>query len=101
MGTREELDACLCALLDSENVYFQPPENLRIHYPCIIYQLDDFYEPKADNNDYHRTRRYKLLYITHDPDDVNIEKISDLPFCKMNKPYTAENLHHYPYNIYF
>lgn len=101
MGTREELDALLCRQTENENVYFQPPENLQLHYPCTVYHLDGLYEPKADNIDYHRVRRYSLLYITHDPDDQNIERISDLPFCSMGRPYVADNLHHYPYTIYF
>ena len=36
-----------------------------------------------------------------DPDDENIFAIADLPFCKMNRPYVAENLHHYPYTLYY
>lgn len=100
MAAREELDARLCETIGNENVYFQPPENLQIHYPCVIYELDGFYEPKADNEDYLRRRKYKLLYITHDPDDLNIEKLADLPYCSMNRPYSADNLHHYPYIIF-
>ena len=82
-------------------MYFQPPENLRIEYHCIIYSLDDLYDVMADNIAYHRKRRYKVLYITSDPDDENIFAIADLPFCKMNRPYVAENLHHYPYTLYY
>ena len=101
MGTREDLDAIFCNLLGNDHVYFQPPENLRIEYNCIIYSLDDLYDVMADNIAYHRKRRYKVLYITSDPDDENIFAIADLPFCKMNRPYVAENLHHYPYTLYY
>ena len=101
MGTREDLDALLCETLGSEYVYFQPPENLKMRYPCIVYSLNGNFERQADNNAYHRRKEYSLLYITYDPDDAMIDKIADLPYCGMNKPYTAENLHHYPYTIYF
>ena len=101
MGTREELDAMLVETLGSENVYFQPPENLRIAYPCIIYSLAGHYTRSADNATYHREREYDLLYITRDPDDAMIDTLADLPLCGMKKPYTADNLHHYPYTIYF
>ena len=100
MTNREEFNACLVELIGNDHVYFQPPENLRIKYPCVIYSLDGLFEPKADNIDYSRRRKYEILYITHDPDDLNIEKISDLPFCSMKRPYVADNLHHYPYTIY-
>ena len=101
MGTREDLDALLCATLGSEYVYFQPPETLQIHYPCIVYSLNGFYEPQADNITYHRRKMYDIIYITKNPDDEMIETLADLPLCSMKKPYTAENLHHYPYTIYY
>ena len=101
MGTREELDAILCTTLGSENVYYQPPENLKINYPCIIYSMNGNYELHADNSTYHRRREYSLLYITKDPDDAMIDTIADLPLCGMGKPYVAENLYHYPYTIYY
>ena len=101
MGTREELDALLCETIGSENVYFQPPENLQIQYPCIVYSLSGHLDHNADNRTYHRRREYDMVYITHDPDDTLIEAIADLPYCRMKRPYTADNLHHYPYTIYF
>ena len=101
MGTREDLDALFCETLGSEYVYFQPPENLKIHYPCIIYSLDGHHDLHANNKTYYRKRRYSVLYITRDPDDAMIETLEDLPFCGMGTPYVADNLHHYPYTIYF
>lgn len=101
MGTREDLDALLCGTLGSDNVYFQPPENLRLKYPCIIYSLSGFYERHANNRTYHRRREYSMLYITRDPDDAMIEALADLEYCALGKPYTADDLHHYPYTIYY
>lgn len=101
MGTREALDALLCEILGTDNVYFQPPENVKIQYPCIIYSINGNFERHANNKTYHRTREYDLLYITRDPDDEMIDTIADLPLCGMGKPYVLENLHHYPYTIYF
>lgn len=101
MGTREELDAMFCELLDSDNVYYQPPENLNISYPCIVYSLNGHYNRAADNRSYHRRREYELVFITRDPDSEMIEKIADLPYCSMGRPYSSDNLYHYPYTIYF
>ena len=101
MGTREDLDAILCETLGSENVYFQPPESLRMNYPCIVYSLTGHFNRPADNLVYHRRRQYELLFITRDPDSEMIEKIADLPYCSLGRPYSADNLHHYPYTIYY
>jgi len=41
MAPRLELQEVLESLLGSRNVYFQPPLNLKMNYPCIIYKRDD------------------------------------------------------------
>mgnify|MGYP006936035906 CR=1 FL=1 len=101
MGKREDLDALLCSTLGGENVYFQPPENLKMRYPCIVYSVAGNFQRHANNNVYHRRREYSMLYITYDPDDEMIDKLADLPSCRMSSAYTADNLHHYSYTIYF
>lgn len=101
MDKRFRLDEILRETIGNDHVYFQPPENLKIQYPCIVYNLGGFYKRMADNLKYNRTPQYDLIYITEDPDDPMIEKIDDLPFCSLGNPYTADNLHHYPYTIYF
>ena len=37
MKTRVDLQQKLEDFLGSRNVYFQPPENIRLKFPCIIY----------------------------------------------------------------
>lgn len=101
MGTREELDVLLRRTLGSQNVYFQPPESQMISYPCLIYSLNGHFDRRADNANYHRRREYELIFITRDPDSELIETIADLPYCSMGRPYSADNLHHYPYTIYY
>jgi hypothetical protein len=38
MAPRLQLQTLLETL--TEHVYFQPPENLKVQYPCIVYQRD-------------------------------------------------------------
>ena len=33
---QEKLGKALIELLGSNNVYFQPPESIKIDYPCIV-----------------------------------------------------------------
>lgn len=83
-------------------VYHQPPENLQLHYPCLIYELDDIRKTPADNMSYLKFRRYKMTYITWGPDSSLIDWLVDLPYCSMSgAPYEADNLYHYPYKIYY
>ena len=38
MKTRYELHEFLCEILGSRNVYFQPPESVKMKYPAIVYE---------------------------------------------------------------
>lgn len=101
MGTREDLNALLCEILGSEYVYYQPPESLQIQYPCIIYSMDEHYVRHADNATYNRRKVYEVLYISIEPDEDVVDRLADLQYCSMGKAYTADNLYHYPYTLYY
>lgn len=82
-------------------VYFQPPENLKIEYPCIIYKRDLANVQFADNNPYRRNKRYSVTHIDRDPVSLVPDKIADLPMCTYERFFTAGNLNHDVFNIYF
>lgn len=101
MDRRLELQELLEELLGSPNVYFQPPSNVQMAYPCFVYHRDYQDTDYADNGPYRRKWRYLLTYITRDPDDPVREKIADLPLCRFSRHYTANNLNHDAFNLYF
>ena len=63
MATRLKLQAELETLLGSENVYYQPPESVKLKYPCIVYSLDPTYTAHADNKNYIMINRYHIKHI--------------------------------------
>lgn len=99
--SRIELDARLCEILGSEYVYFQPPENIKLHYPCIIYKFDKFNTEKADNRDYLRGKRYEVTLIHRDPDNDIVEKLQDLLYCNLDRVFVTENLYHYAFTLFY
>ena len=99
--TRAELDRILRTTLGSTNVYFDPPESFKLKYPCIVYGLSAHKERWGDNIPYTKMKRYNMTYITRDADDPMIETLEDLEYCHLNRPYTADGLFHYAYDIYF
>lgn len=101
MGTRMQLQALLAGLLNSTNVYFQPPASLKLQYPCIVYKRDRIDIAHADNKPYKNKRRYQLTVIDANPDSDIPEKVAALPMCSYDRFYTADNLNHDVYNLFF
>lgn len=101
MGRRLDLHAILINVLGSNNVYFQPPSNLQMVYPCIVYNRDNLNTLFADNKPYGHYKRYLLTVIDRDPDSVIHEQISKLPMCTYDRFYTADNLNHDVFRIFF
>ncbi|MCD8155150.1 MAG: hypothetical protein LUF78_10810 [Clostridiales bacterium] len=101
MGTRLELHAVLVEVLGSDHVYFQPPETLKIEYPCIIYNRTSEMNRFANDSMYYYRKRYEITVIDKDPDTEIPDKVAALPFCIHDRNYTADNLNHYIYKLYY
>lgn len=98
---RLQLQALLEALLGSDKVYFQAPPNLDMQYPCIVYKRDDAETTFANNSPYRHTKRYQVTVIDTDPDSDIPDKVGNLPLCKFDRFYPADNLNHDVYNLFF
>lgn len=81
-------------------VYFQPPESVRLVYPCIIFKLASIDKRYADNIMYNGLTRYEVQLITQHPDNPFVERIVKLPYCRFDRPFVSDNLYHYNYEIY-
>lgn len=101
MAQRLELQTLLASLVGSNNVYFQPPPTVQMQYPCIVYNRDDIDTAFADNKPYKHKKRYQVTVIDKDPDSVIHEKVAALPMCSYDRFYTADNLNHDVFNLFF
>lgn len=101
MGQRLELQNLLETILGSENVYFQPPANIQMQYPAIVYKLDDISTEFANNFPYQRSKRYQVTIIDRNPDTEIPERIAVLPMCLFSRRFVANNLNHDVFNLYF
>lgn len=101
MAPRLDLQVLLESLLGSRNVYFQRPPTTGMEYPCIIYKRDDADTKHADNQPYNRRKRYQVTVIDANPDSEIPDKIADLPLCEFDRFYTADNLNHDVYQLFF
>lgn len=101
MARRLELQAILTDILESNNVYFQPPPTVQMEYPCIVYHRDYVQTDYADDIPYKQRKRYLVTVIDRDPDSDIPDKIGTLPLCVYDRFYTAENLNHDVYKLFF
>ena len=99
--TRLDLQTLLEETLGSRNVYFQPPESMKISYPAIVYSLGNMESRHADDVTFTFVRQYSVIYITANPDSEMIDKLTKLPYCRFDRHYKSDNLNHYAYTLYF
>lgn len=98
---RYALQEKLEEILGTSNVYFQPPSNVKMKYPCIVYQLDHWWTKYATNATYARKKRYQVTWIGSNPDDDTPDKIGLLPMSSFSRFYKADNLNHHVYQVYW
>lgn len=88
-------------VLGTDLVYFQPSENVEMQYPCIVYKRDLANTEFADNGPYRHHLRYLVTYIDRNPDNIVTDKIKNLPYCRFERFFTADNLNHDVFNLHF
>lgn len=98
---RIELHKTLVDILGSTNVYFQPPETVKLKYPCIIYSRRKGDTQFAGNKPYIYNMSYDVTVIDSNPDSEIPEKIAAIPQCISDRHYTADNLNHDTFVLYY
>ena len=101
MGTRLELQTMLETLLGSRNVYFQPPATKKMSYPAIVYSRSNIGNIHADDDVYLQNKAYRVTVIDKNPDSMIVESVSKLPLCTFQQHYTADNLNHDVFLLYY
>lgn len=102
---RSGLDALLRSIVKqrcgSENVYYQPPANLRMKYPCICYELAKICNRDADNAVYGQTFHYSVTVIDTKPDSEMTAAVSLLAKASHDRHFISDNLYHDVFNVWY
>lgn len=98
---RIELQKKLEELLASRNVYYQPPESVKMEYPAIRYSKIDIDSAYADNLKYNKRDVYNIVVIDKKPDNPVINKILELPYSDFDGHYISDNLNHDRIKLYY
>lgn len=84
------------------NVYFQPPSNIKMVYPCITYNKTGRNRHFGDNVIYLSQQGYHITVIEHDPDsDVSDRLETHFEYCGIIQHFTVDGLNHTTLQLYY
>lgn len=106
MNRRLELHDLFIGILGTEEeefsrVYFQPPQDVQLMFPCIIYRRNTNDTRYASDKLYKTRKSYSVTVVDSDPDGLIPDKVALLPYSRFERHYTADNLNHDVFNVYY
>lgn len=101
MGRRIELQQKLVSILGSKYVYYNPPEKVKLVYPCIVYNLSKIKTENADDINYLKQRCYNMQFISYEENEEMVDALLDLPYCSHKNHTVYDGLHHDTFTIYY
>jgi hypothetical protein len=99
MAPRLELQALLEGI--TAHVYFQPPSNLEMQFPCVTYSRDGVSKDHANNELYRHAKRYQVTVIDQDPDTELADQVEKLQYANFERSFAVDDLNHYVFTLYF
>ena len=99
---RLDLHDKLCDLLGSSEVYFQPPETIRMKYPAIIYDMYRVNQRFADDSNYRIMPAFSVTIIDKTTELDWIDRMFEMfpKYCSLERTYVADNLVHYSFILF-
>lgn len=101
MANRPDLQTLLEDILGSRNVYFNPPEGVKMKYDAIRYKRTKIESIFANNSVYKQDNCYEIIAIYRNPDSDLPIKLSRLPKCSHDRQYKSDNLIHDVFTLYY
>lgn len=100
MGDRLDLHNELLGFLPA--AYFQPPANIQLVYPCIIYNKSNLLDSYGNDDIYISNQQYKLIVIDKDPDSDVADRINKyFKHCTITSYYSMDNLNHTTLTLFY
>lgn len=83
-------------------VYFQPPSNIQMNYPCIIYTKTGRNRHFGNDVIYLSQQGYQITVVEENPDSTIAEDVEKhFQNCVINQNYTIDNLYHTTLSLYY
>ena len=100
MRTYRDLLHLLRQAVLHDRVYFQPPENLKIGYPAVVFHLSKIEIDHASNAPYKGAKEYSVTLITKDPEPDVIDEILKIPYSSLDTTYISDGMNHFVFTVY-
>lgn len=103
MRSWSDLQAALQELMGEKvKVYFQPPENFKLSYPCVVFDRSSAWIDYADNTAYQITKQYVVTLISKTTDNEELlDKLLRFPMATYDRQFITDNLVHDVFSVYF
>lgn len=95
-----QLQTILEETLGSTNVYLQPPSNVQMLYPAIVYNLDAMDTRFAGDKPYSLEKRYQVTVIDRNPLSEIPDHVAALPKCSFSRFFAVNGLNHFVFVLY-
>lgn len=82
------------------SIYYQPPANISIKYPAIIYKRKDIEKVHANDKAYIMRCSYDITVIDKRKDSVIVEELLKLSHCSFQNEFTTDGLNHTNLTLY-
>ena len=100
MRTYRDLLHRLRQAVQHDRVYFQPPENLKIGYPAVVFHLSKIEIDHASDMPYKGAKEYSVTLITKDPEPDVIDEILKIPYSSLDTTYISDGMNHFVFTVY-
>lgn len=102
MASRLELQKELETVLGSKNVYFQPPESVKMKYDAIVYSLSDIRTDYANDSVYIKNKSYDVTVISRNPDNnIAVNLLDHFKYISFDRRYIGDNLYHDALTLFY
>jgi hypothetical protein len=86
----------------SPTVYFQPPANIQMKYPCIVYHKTNINRAFADNAIYRSLQGYLITVIDVDPDTPIPEELQKhFLHCVITQTFHLDSMNNTNLTLYY
>lgn len=100
LDLQKKLRQCMTEAGVEPHVYFQPPEGLKMTFPCIVYGRSHMDITHADGLPYSYAWRDTVTVIDRNPESEIVLQVAKLPKMRHDRVFTSQNLYHTVFTIY-